>query len=223
MAIEGATLVTVLRHGAVEGRPFVYRGRQDDPLSELGWKQMETATRATVGADRVREIDAGYRGRGPLLQVASSPLQRCQAFARRLAERLEIPLRVSPAFQEIAFGEWEGLTPEQAARRDPVEHALFRASAASLATSVAAPGGESLIEFQQRVRAGWEAWLTEPGGESRLLITHAGVMRALLMDLLDLPASHVYRIALPEAAHFQVSLLAGEAPILLSLNAVHEA
>ena len=40
MAIEGATLVTVLRHGAVQGRPFVYRGRQDDPLSELGWKQM---------------------------------------------------------------------------------------------------------------------------------------------------------------------------------------
>ncbi len=218
MAIEGATLVTVLRHGAVEGRPFVYRGRQDDPLSELGWKQMETATRATVGADRVREIDAGYRGRGPLLQVATSPLQRCQAFAHQLAERLGIPLHVSPAFQEIAFGEWEGLTPEEAAQRNPVEHALFRASAGS----VAAPGGENLVEVRQRVRAGWEEWLAQCPGGQRLLVTHAGVMRALLIELLGLPASHVYRIALPEAAHFQVSILAGEAPVLLSLNSSRE-
>lgn len=203
MAIEGATLVTVLRHGAVAGHPFVYRGRQDDPLSDLGWRQMET----TVGAG-LPAIDA----------IASSPLQRCQAFARRIAERHGVPLHVSPAFQEIAFGEWEGLTPEQAARRNPVEHALFRASAGS----VAAPGGENLVEVRQRVRAGWEAWLADAQGGQRLLVTHAGVMRALLIELLGMPASHIYRIALPEAAHFQVSLLAGEAPVLLSLNASRE-
>ena len=39
--IAGATLVTVLRHGAVQGRPFVYRGSQDDPLADLGWRQMQ--------------------------------------------------------------------------------------------------------------------------------------------------------------------------------------
>ncbi|MBU1664983.1 MAG: histidine phosphatase family protein [Gammaproteobacteria bacterium] len=199
-AIEGATVVTVLRHGEVAGRPFVYRGRQDDPLSELGWKQMESA----VGAG-LPVIDA----------IASSPALRCHAFAQQLAERLEIPLHLSPAFQEIAFGEWEGLTPEEAAQRNPIEHALFRASAGT----VAAPGGENLIEVRRRVRVGWEDWLAGSLGGRRLLVTHAGVMRALLIELLGLPASHVYRIALPEAAHFQVSLLAGEAPILLSLNA----
>jgi len=198
MAIEGATLVTVLRHGAVEGRPFVYRGRQDDPLSELGWRQME-AVIATAP-----QVDA----------IASSPLRRCREFAERLAERHGVPLHVSPAFQEIAFGEWEGLTPEEASRRNPQEHALFRASAGT----VAAPGGENLTELRQRVRAGWEAWLADGAGGQHLLITHAGVMRALLMELLGLPAAYVYRVALPEAAHFRVSLMAGEAPILLSLN-----
>ena len=215
VAIEGASVVTVLRHGAVEGPAFVYRGRRDDPLSELGWRQMEAA----VGADRVRDLGAGYRGRGPLLRVATSPLQRCRAFAQHLAERHGVPLHVSPAFQEIAFGEWEGLTPEQAAARNPVEHRRFRASAGT----VAAPGGESLAELRQRVRAGWEAWLAQSPdhaqGGQHLLVTHAGVMRALLIELLGLPASHIYRIALPEAAQFQVSLLAGEAPVLLSLNA----
>lgn len=203
MEIEGATVVTVLRHGAVAGRPFVYRGRQDDPLSELGWKQMENA----VGA-----------GLPAINTIASSPALRCQAFAQHLADRHGLPLRVSPAFQEIAFGEWEGLTPDEAARRNPIEHARFRESAASSATSAAAPGGENLMELCDRVRAGWEAWLADSRGGRRLLVTHAGVMRALLIELLGLPASHVYRIALPDAAHFQVSLLAGEAPILLSLN-----
>ncbi len=213
--IEGATVVTVLRHGEVAGRPFVYRGRQDDPLSELGWKQMESAVGAGLPA-----INGVNRGQARSYDaIAASPLLRCHAFAQQLAERLEIPLHVSPAFQEIAFGEWEGLTPEEAAQRNPVEHALFRASAGT----VAAPGGENLTEVRQRVRAGWEDWLAGSLGGRRLLVTHAGVMRALLIELLGLPASHAYRIALPEAAHFQVSLLAGEAPILLSLNAAHEA
>jgi len=43
-------------------------------------------------------------------------------------------------------------------------------------------------------------------------------MRALLMELRGLPAPYAYRLALPEAAHFRVSLLSNEAPILLSLN-----
>lgn len=198
MTIEGATLVSVLRHGAVEGRPFVYRGRQDDPLAESGWRQMEAMVMAAP----------------PFDAIASSPLQRCQAFAQHLAARHGVPLHLSPAFQEMAFGDWEGLTPEEAAQRHPAEHALFRFAAGT----VSAPGGENLIAVRRRVRAGWNAWLADAQGGHRLLITHAGVMRALLIELLGLPTSHVYRIALPEAAHFRVSILAGEAPVLLSLN-----
>jgi len=197
--IAGATLVTVLRHGAVQGRPFVYRGSQDDPLADLGWRQMQA-------------VVAGLAA--PITAVASSPLQRCDAFARQFAGRHNLPLHVSPAFREIAFGEWEGLTPAEAAVRNPGEHRLFRAAAGDLA----APGGETVSDVRTRVRAGWQEWLADADGGHRLLVSHAGVMRALLIDLLGLPAASAYRIALPEAAHFQVSLLAGEAPILLNLN-----
>lgn len=197
-AIEGACVVTVLRHGAVAGRPFVYRGRQDDPLSEQGWRQM---TAALAGAPE-------------FVAIASSPLRRCQAFARAFADRHGLPLHVSPAFQELSFGDWEDLTAEEAGRRDPEQHTRFRAAAGI----VAAPGGESLAELRQRVRAGWDDWLAAAKGGDRLLVTHAGVMRALLLELIGLPAANAYRIALPDAAQFRVSLLAGEAPILLSLN-----
>ena len=193
--VEGATLVTVLRHGAVAGAPFVYRGRQDDPLSEAGWRQMEAA----VGTEAYDVI-------------ATSPLRRCQEFSEKLARRNGLSLQLLPAFQEIDFGEWEGLTPDQAAAPHPDLHHRFRAG------NGAAPGGESLTDLHHRVRRVWETWLADSTGGRRLLVTHAGVMRALLMDLLDLPASSIYRIALPEAAGFQVSILAGEAPVLLNLN-----
>ena len=137
--IAGASVITVLRHGAVDGRPFVYRGRQDDPLSDSGWRQMQAAL------DSAPPFDA----------IASSPLRRCRLFAQERAERDGAPLRVSPAFQEMAFGAWEGLTPEEAARRDPIEHAAFSASPGR----VAAPGGETLDELRERVRAGWASWL----------------------------------------------------------------
>jgi alpha-ribazole phosphatase len=197
--VEGATLVTVLRHGAVAGPPFVYRGRLDDPLSPLGWQQMEAA----VASDTYDVI-------------ATSPLRRCREFAQHLAQqpaqRHGVSLQILPAFREIDFGAWEGLTPDQAAARHPEPHRLFRAG------SLAAPGGESLADLHHRVCLGWETWLAGADGGRRLLVTHGGVMRALLMELLGLPATCIHRIALPEAARFQVSLLAGAAPVLLNLN-----
>lgn len=193
--IAGATIVTVLRHGAVAGRPFVYRGKLDDPLSESGWEQM-------------RQVMAGTPA---YTAIASSPLRRCREFAEAIAAQHQLPLTVSAAFAELDFGTWEGLTPEEAASRDPEAHARFRAGGA-------APDGEALADLASRAWAGWQDWLNQPHGDERLLVTHAGVMRALLLLLLDLPASHAWRFALPEAASFRVSLLAGEAPILLSLN-----
>lgn len=201
MAIEGATLVTVLRHGAVAGRPHVYRGALDEGMTQHGVQQV----RAAVGCLATPPFD----------RVASSPYCRCLEFARAYAEETGAPLDVIESFREMAFGAWEGMTPDEAASFDPDAHALFRASAGS----VAPPGGETVMQLQARVGAGWDTWLRDAAGGHRLLVTHAGVMRTLLMQLLGMPHTHAYRIALPEAASFQVSIMAGEAPILLGLGA----
>lgn len=194
------TLVTVLRHGEVAGRPHVYRGELDDPMTEAG------TARVRAIADRLAK--PAYD------RIASSPRIRCLDFAAAYAGSRGYPLDVLDAMAEMRFGHWEGLTPAEAARVDPTQHELFRASAGK----VAPPDGESITELRGRVRRGWEAWLAEAGGGHRLLVTHAGVMRALLIDLIGLDSAHAYRIALPEAAHFQVSVLTGEAPVLLNLN-----
>lgn len=194
------TLITVLRHGEVNGRPHVYRGALDEPMSGAGLARVHRI------ADRLAA--PAYD------RIASSPLRRCRDFASAYAEVRNVPLAVLDGMREMHFGLWEGLTPDEAAGMDPEYHRLFRASAGK----VGAPEGESVTQLSARVRLDWEAWLADAEGGHRLLVTHAGVMRALLMDLIGLDPAHGYRIALPEAAHFQVSILPGAAPVLLNLN-----
>lgn len=199
----GATRVTVLRHGAVRGPAHVMRGQRDDPLLPRGWAQMETVLARLEAAPAVA-VDT----------VAASPLGRCADFATAWARDRGLPLALLDGFRERAFGAWEGLRGEDAARLDPEAFRLYQASGGVTAP----PGGEDVEALGRRVRAAWDAWLGDAAGGHRLLVTHAGVMRALLMDLLGLPTAHAWRIALPEAAHFQVSVLAGCPPVLLHLN-----
>lgn len=194
------TLVTVLRHGQVRGRAHVYRGALDDPMTEEGAAMLwRTAEHLALPAFDL---------------IASSPLVRCLDFAESYAMERKLPLDVLDSMREMHFGAWEGLTPQEAARLDPTHHELFRGTAGK----VGAPEGESITDLVRRVGRGWEDWLADARGGHRLLVTHAGVMRALLIDLIGLDPAHVYRVALPEAAHFQVSVLAGAAPVLLNLN-----
>lgn len=194
------TLVTILRHGEVRGRAHVYRGALDDPMTEQGAAMVRGIAErlATPAFDR----------------IASSPLARCRDFAESYGAERNLPLDVLDSMREMHFGAWEGLTPEEAARLDPEHHRLFRGTAGK----VGAPEGESVTDLRKRVSRGWEDWLADARGGHRLLVTHAGVMRALLMELIGLDSAHGYRIALPETAHFQVSVLPGEAPVLLGLN-----
>jgi broad specificity phosphatase PhoE len=193
-------LVTVLRHGAVAGRAHVFRGTLDEPLSTQGVQQMEQ----TLARCPATAFDT----------VATSPLKRCHEFAAAYVAQRRLPLRVLPPFGELAFGDWEGLTPEEAAERNPAEYQAFRASGGEHAP----PNGESLAQFRARIGLGWQEWLARNDGTNRLLITHAGVMRALLMELFGFTPAQAFQIALPEAACLRISWLHGKPPFLLSVN-----
>ncbi|MGD8430278.1 MAG: alpha-ribazole phosphatase family protein [Ectothiorhodospiraceae bacterium] len=175
---EPETLIDLIRHGMpVGGRR--YRGHRDDPLSEEGWEQMWSA----VG------------GNAPWHAVVTSPLARCEAFARSLGERHGLPVEVDPGFKEISFGDWEGrriaeilaAAPEQVSAywRDPVAHPP--------------PGGEPLESFRERVAAALEAVAERHQGEHTLVVCHGGVIRTLLSHVLRMPLAAVLRIEVPNA------------------------
>lgn len=173
------TLVDLIRHGEPEGGSR-YRGHGiDDPLSERGWTQMWNA----VGEQC------------PWAFILSSPLQRCRAFAESLAQRHGLAVRVDERFREIGFGEWEGLGREQLQRERPEEYAAFYRDP----VHARPPGAEDLDAFIGRVVEGYEALVEEQAGRHCLLVSHAGVMRAILGHVVQARPAGLYRMNIANA------------------------
>lgn len=178
MSDDQPTVIELLRHGEPVGGSR-YRGQLDDELSERGWKQMWHAV----------------EGRPMWQQLVSSPLQRCQAFASALSGRHALPLQLDARFAEIGFGEWEGKTRAELERLVPGQVARF------LADPVAhrPPGAEPLDQFLVRVNAAFNDMVQQYAGQSILLVAHAGVIRAILCGILDIPPASMYRIHVANA------------------------
>ncbi len=170
--------IDLLRHGQPQGGDR-FRGTRDDPLSELGWRQM----RASV------EGEAGWE------QVVTSPLSRCAEFAGELAKRLGLPLETDAGFAELAFGEWEGVSYEEMRRNDPAAFAGFFADPLSHTP----PGGEPLGDFCGRIDHAWEGLLERHGGKHVLLVCHGAVIRAIYRRILATPLERFFRIEAPYA------------------------
>ncbi|MDZ7803036.1 alpha-ribazole phosphatase family protein [Thiohalophilus sp.] len=167
------TTVDLLRHGEPVGGKR-YRGQIDDPLSELGWRQMREAVADHCPWDR----------------IVTSSLCRCHDFARELAERHSLPLRTEPRLMEIGFGEWEGRSAEELMAED--QQRLFRFWSDPLNNTP--PGAETLHEFEQRVTGAWEDLLQQHAGEHLLVVGHAGMIRMILRHVLDMPLSSMFRL-----------------------------
>jgi len=175
---DNFTTVDLIRHGEpVGGRK--YRGQLDDPLSEKGWQQM----RAAIGAHR------------PWQHIVSSPLQRCQAFARELAQQVNLPVSFDERFMEVRFGVWEGKTAEQIRADDPNTIIRFKQDPIKHRPA----GAEPLDEFYARVRAAWMDLIATHAGQHVLLVCHAGVIRMVLATALNIPLASTYAIDVPSA------------------------
>lgn len=172
------TRIELLRHGEPLGGRR-YRGQLDDALSERGWAQMWTA----VGE------------RSDWQQIVTSPLSRCHAFARALGERHRLPIRVDARFAEIGFGAWEGKTRAELEQLEPGQVGRFLGDPVTHRP----PGAEPLDAFITRVQAGLNDLLADCAGQSVLVIAHAGVIRAVMASVLQIPPAAMYRIYVANA------------------------
>jgi alpha-ribazole phosphatase/probable phosphoglycerate mutase len=172
------TVIDLLRHGEPVGGSR-YRGQQDDELSELGWRQMWAA------------VD----GRTGWQQIVSSPLRRCHAFASALAGQSGIPLQCEAQFAEVGFGEWEGKTSAELEQINPGQVARFLADPVAHRPA----GAEPLDAFAGRVNDAFNAMIERHAGQSLLVIAHAGVIRAIIAGVLDMPPAAMYRIHVANA------------------------
>jgi broad specificity phosphatase PhoE len=148
-----AASLVLLRHGQsvwlAEGR---FQGQADTPLSPLGERQA-----ALAGA---RLADPGAPPRLPVppgdpIAIVHSPLARTAQTAAAVATaiaargRASPPLVPEPGLREIGQGAWEGLYQRDVEAGWPAEIAGWRRDP----VRAYAPGGESLVEVDRRVRA----------------------------------------------------------------------
>ena len=175
----------LLRHGeTTAGGGF--HGSTDAPLAERGWQQM----RAAVAAQPAWDL------------IISSPLARCEAFARELAEQAGVPLRIEADLRELHFGDWEGRSA--AALMETDAEALGRFWADPYAFTP--PNGEPLLHFEARILAALQRLQQRHAGERLLLITHGGVMRLLLARARGLPRQDLLQVNVGYAQRFRLRL-----------------
>jgi len=128
--------------------------------------------------------------------VFSSPLQRCLALAKQFSEVVICDERLL----EVNFGDWEGQ------RFDDIDSDTLVHWTNNF-VHLPPPNGESFTDLCRRVASFWQMLLTY-NAEQVLVITHAGVIRALFTHILQLPPANAF--------HFQVD--AGSVHKLQYLN-----
>jgi probable phosphoglycerate mutase len=155
-SLGAASSLLFMRHGATALNVAGLRcgGDVDLPLIDAGHRQ------AAQAAERL----AAMRPRVGVIVV--SGLQRTRQTAEIVARTLRgIEIVIEPAFNERRLGDWN---------RRPIAD-----TQADLAAGITPPGGESNIEFTQRIRAAVLNSLVPRLPERPLLVASKGVARVL--------------------------------------------
>jgi broad specificity phosphatase PhoE len=140
-----------------------------------------------------------------LTHVFSSDLLRSQQTAAFIAARTGLGIELLPGLREMNFGEWEGLTWSEVSKRDAAYAARWMAEYPWLP----APGGEEFGGFRERVREVLDEVADRIPGGCAAVVTHGGVIRTFLTDVLRLPESNLHALSCEYASCIEVHLRAG--------------
>ena len=171
--------VDLLRHGEPGGGDIL-RGRVNPELTDRGWGQMEASAE---------------RANANWTHVFSSPLKRCRDFAHRLARSRQLALQIEDQWQEIDYGDWDGMDIAEWRRLAAPQFQSFREDL----TALAPPNGETFIAFRDRVQGAWKNLAELPDGSHALIVTHGGVMRVVLPTVLGIPLNQSSPLHIPFA------------------------
>lgn len=139
--------------------------------------------------------------------VLSSPRDRAVETAGIVAEALDRPMHIVPDLDEVDFGDWTGRSFAELEDDPRWRHWNERRSDAR------APGGESMVEVQERI-AGVIERLCGAAGGTCLLVSHAEPIRAALLGVLGLPLDAYGRLTIDPASLSSVELWPGGSRIL---------
>ena len=175
------TTFHLVRHGSHDLLDHTLCGRMEGVrLGESGRAEAQAA------AERLQ----GER----LAAVISSPLERCQETADAVARAHGLLVEEDPAFVELDFGGWTGLSFDDL-RRDPRFEPWN--SRRSLSRP---PGGESLGEAQMRAARGLEGLRARFPDDGVAVVSHSDIIKALAAHVLGLNLDFYHRFDIDPAS-----------------------
>jgi broad specificity phosphatase PhoE len=178
------TRLLLIRHGETPlNREMRYIGLRDDGLTETGKLQ----------ARQLADALAIF----PVTAVYSSPLQRAYLTAQAIAECHGLEVLHNDALIESNFGQWEGLTAKEVKARGTKDAEIQRTWQDD--PTLAPPQGESLEAMSKRVLAAVTAIVQEHPGQTIVLVTHTGPLKAILCAALGASMITAFRIFLDPA------------------------
>ena len=191
-------LLYFLRHGQTpDSRANLFCGSGRDPAL------------TPDGAAMAASFAAGYRD-APWTAIYASPLTRAMQTARALAEASGRPVEERAELAEIAYGAWEGLTPEAVDREFHDDYVRWTADPAWNPPT----DGEPAIDVARRVRRLIDDLTTRHASGQVLLVSHKATIRIALCSLLDIDVGRFrYRLGCPVAS-LSVVELAAHGPLL---------
>lgn len=164
-------VLLLVRHGATEWNAMKrFQGLSDTPLSDLGRKQAERV------ASRLADWGAEA--------ILTSPLERASKTAHAIcsAQKTPSPLYEWEDLEEMSFGAWEGLSIDEIRTGDPEGFERWKQDPFSFVP----PQGETrdvLFGRSERVCRR----IFEAGYARAIVVAHGGILRALLVTLLEIP------------------------------------
>jgi broad specificity phosphatase PhoE len=198
---QGVWRVWFVRHGQTawneQGR---FCGHTDIPLSVRGGAQAEWLARFLhIAITRP-------------VHVYSSDLSRARETANVLAAPFHVPVQTSPAWREIDFGAFEGLTYQEVETRFPGKLGFFMEP-----DRYAPLDGESLTHVVERTQAALTQLMgNESPSHDSIVVSHGGTLRALLCTLLGMPLRRQWQLRVDTASVSAVDLSFDEHGSLLA-------
>ncbi len=184
---EPLTTIVLVRHGrtALTEARKISGGNGDDPnLSAAGRADAERVAMA------LRSIGAkgSWQRIAPISAVVTSPMIRARETAQIIADGFGLVVTENENLREINFGDWDGLTHDEAKNRNLELWNNWRGS-----WNVAPPNGEALEGFDDRLQLARKQIVERNRGKTVVVVAHVMPIRGFLRWAFDAGAAAYWR------------------------------
>jgi broad specificity phosphatase PhoE len=172
------TTLVIVRHGHTalnDGDRF--RGRTDTPLDDQGLREAEVTA---------KEIAKRWK----LSAVYTSSVSRAHVTGEIIGRSFGLPAIDEPGVLDMDYGEWTGLTFDEARAHQPESYRLCMERPSAFRP----PKGESFEELRERSVAAVKAITLKHPDQAVAIVTHNVVNRVILLGFLGMSTDNFWRM-----------------------------